>query len=95
MDLERTVMKLNKWLQRLTHLVDSDLRAQHERRSETEKALRKLKKHSRSLRRELDRKVISPERRTTLEQDLAIVKLQREKGITLLKGMKKGTEQKD
>lgn len=90
MKIERRVKKLNKWLDRLRALIDNDERSRSDSYTETRIALKKLKKHSRDLRHELDRKVLSPERRKSLEQDLAIVKRQRQKGIAILKQLKSG-----
>ena len=85
MKLEKKIAKLIKTVQQF---VDDDLRQQKKRYDDVKDALKTLKKRSLEMKKELkqsnDDKVCK-----NLKEDLEIIKLQRVKGLAVLKEVKK------
>ncbi len=80
-------MKGYKLLKKLQHLLDAEYREQVVRRESLKKVLKKLRKRRDALQQALERAETDKERRLIREQ-MDIIKVQREKGLTLLSELK-------
>ena len=83
--------KLTKLLKQVQTFLDDDLRSQKKHYDEVKETLKKLKKRSNALKKEIKR-CKNDKERAQLEEEVAIIKLQRKKGIAILKDVKKAAK---
>ena len=83
--------KVQKMLKKIKSFLDSDYREQVERREKIIDVLKRLKKRTKAIDRQLE-SVVEGETRTALLDELELIKAQRKKAIQVIKAIKQEAE---
>jgi len=83
--------KVQKMLKKIKSFLDSDYREQVERREKIIDVLKRLKKRTKAIDRQLE-SVVEGEARTALLDELELIKAQRKKAIQVIKAIKQEAE---
>jgi len=83
--------KVQKMLKKIKSFLDSDYREQVERREKIIDVLKRLKKRTKAIDRQLE-SVVEGEARSALLDELELIKAQRKKAIQVIKAIKQEAE---
>lgn len=83
--------KVQKMLEKIKTFLDSDHREQAERRKKIVDVLRRLKKRTKAIKRQLE-SVTEEEARSGLLDEMELIKAQRKKAIQVIKSIKEEAE---